>query len=118
MTISTKITTLVSVIDSSSGSPTLYPYERKFEDKNCIVYKVISSVPQRTMNNGNIFEKTRIQLTCWGDTLHKSRDLAEDMKTLLEDDVTNFTISFLVSDFTIKDTETELYQTYLDFMIW
>ena len=113
----TKLETLASLISSSSGSPLVYAYERPSTVKNCITYKLISTVPIRTMS-ATILEKNRIQLDCWGDTLSKSRALAAKMKTLLDLNKTSFTISYLIDDLAVKDLETTLFRSILDFYIW
>lgn len=113
----TKLETLVSTISNSTGTPKIYAYEKKKDENNCIVYKLISTVPVKT-HEGTLFEKSRIQLDVWGDTLAKSRALADKMKILLDNNVTNFKISYLSNDFTVKDIETGLFQTILEFFIW
>jgi len=111
----TKLETLASVI--TSGSSAVFAYEKPKGNNNCVVYKLISTTPIRTQT-ATVFEQNRVELDCWGDTLAKSRTLAQTMKTTLDLNKTNFTISYLINDFTVKDAETGLFNTILDFYIW
>lgn len=112
-----KLTILASLIASSSGSPLTYAYQKPKDTKNCIVYSLVDSVPCRSMD-GSLFEKSRIQLVCWGDTMSKSRALVAKMKTLLDLNKTSFNFSYFINDFTIKDIETSLFESFLEFYIW
>lgn len=113
----TKLETFASLISTSSGSPACYAYERPNGVTDCVVYRLISTVPIKS-HNGIIGGKNRFQLTCWGDTLAKSRALADSMKTILDLNKTNFTLSWLTNDFTDKDIESGLFKSYLDFYVF
>jgi hypothetical protein len=110
-----KLETLVSVIGSSSGS-LIYAYEKPQNKDECIVWKLISSVPIRGVNS-TICEQTRVQLDCYSATLGNSRLLADNLKVLLDMKTDNFIVSYLDSDMTVKDIESGLYRTILDFII-
>ena len=114
-TTSSKLKTLGTLIKTKA---TVYPYERKKESKSCVVYSLISTVPIYDQSKNLLLEKNRIQLTCWDTTLNKSRTLADKMKTLLQINNTDFELSFIIDDKTIKDIETGLYKTYIDLFIW
>ena len=107
----TKLESLVSLFGG-----VLFAYERPNNYKNCVVYKQISSNPIRT-HNSTVFEKTRIQIDCWGESMNISRNLADQIKDVLDLNKTNFNLAYLINDFTVKDLETGLFNTILDFYI-
>jgi hypothetical protein len=111
----TKLETLVSLI--TSGSTSIYAYEKPKGNNACVVYKLISTNPVRTFSK-TAFEQNRVQLDCWGATMTSSRALALKMKTSLDRNMTSFTLSYLINDFTVKDLETGLFVSILDFYIW
>ena len=113
----TKLETIASLISTSSGSPKCYPYERPNGTNECVVYKQISNVPIRS-HDGVLLYKTRIQLTCWSDTLAKCRTLALKMFNLFENNKTNFVLSINIDDIIDKELESGLFKSYLDFYIY
>lgn len=115
-TTSEKLQTLASVI--SSGSVTVFPYERKDNNKSCAVYSLISTVPFFDMSKNLLLTKNRVQVTCYGTTLSLSRTMADTVTSLLQINNTDFELSFLVNDRTLKDLETGLYKSYIDLFIW
>lgn len=116
-TTSAKLQTLAALI-STSGSATVFPYERKNNSTDCVVYSLISSVPFYDQSENILLTRNRVQLTCWGTSLKLSRTLAETMVELLAINTTNFELSYMIDDKTIKDLETGLYKTYIDLYIW
>jgi len=113
----TKLETLASLISASSGSPDVFMLEKPQNNNDCIVYKVISSQPVRS-HSGTLFEKTHVELNCWGTNATNSQTLATNMKTLLDCNTHDFKISYLDNNFDVKEIETGLFRSILDFYIW
>jgi hypothetical protein len=81
-----------------------------------IVYRRISTNKIRSQS-GNLGETNRFQIECYGTSLVKSRELAEEVKIALDLNTQDFHIAWLENDFYEKDIELNLYRTVLEFFI-
>ena len=113
----TTLETMVSLLNSISGSPVVTAYEIPSTVKNAIIWKLISTVPINSMS-GSLVEKLHIEVDCFGDTLSKSISLADKVKAKLDLNNTNFHIGFLTNRFITKDIELGLFESILEFHIW
>jgi 5-formaminoimidazole-4-carboxamide-1-beta-D-ribofuranosyl 5'-monophosphate synthetase len=91
-----------------------YALVKPLNNNNCVVYQLISTEVRRS--HTKTIEVSRYQFDCYGETLKQSRVLAKAVKEALDLNTTDFVISYLESDFYIK--EDNLYRTILDFKIW
>lgn len=113
----TTLETMVSLLQSISGSPVVSAYERPSTNKNCIVYKLISTVPLNSMS-GSLIEKLHVEVDAYGDTLAKSISLADKVKAKLDLNNSNFHIGYLTNKFITKDIELDLFCSILEFYLW
>jgi hypothetical protein len=110
-----KLETLVSVL--TSASIPCYAYEKPKGVDSCITYHLISSQPLRD-NKKVIWEKSRVQIDVWGESLSACRTLAGQVKGLLDNDSTHFKLSQYFNDFCEKDTENGLFRNVVEFFIY
>jgi hypothetical protein len=114
-----KITTLASLLSSISGSPIVSFGEKPNKiNKNVIVYRMIDSTPIYAVNKSAIFEKSRFQLDVYDTSASSNRDLVSKIKLKLDNNSTDFPISYLVNDLFFKDLENNLTRSILDFIIY
>lgn len=113
-----KLETLASVLSSLSGSPAVYPLEKPRDADNCIVYRQISNVPYRCLLGNSMFDKTRIQLDIWNTTFAANRALVQIVRNGLDNNQSDFMLSYLNDDVTVKDIDANLFRSILDFYIW
>jgi hypothetical protein len=113
---SDKLQDLANFLHNLSGSPVVGFCEKPQGVDNCIVFKQISCNPIHTSSSK--IEVARMQIDAYGATDVLSRSLAETIKTALDGNTTNFRLGFLINDFTIKDQETQLFRSILEFQIF
>lgn len=107
--------TLVSVL-SSSGS-TVYFGEKPLDNDECIVYSLISTVPIDS-HDGNLFDKYRIQLDCYSSNLAKNQLMFTKIRSLLDNNRTDFMLSYLSNRFILKDIQPDIVRSVVEFYIW
>lgn len=82
-----------------------------------VVYQTISNSQIRS-HSGVEMNKPRIQFTCWARTYEECVETAQTVKTTLSLNQTDFELATKENEFDIKELESGLYRTVLDFFIW
>lgn len=85
------------------------------ESLPCIVYQRISTVEKRNHSGKSNINRVRMQLIVYGNTYSEAKDLANQVKNLLEVNTTQWKVSTLENQI---EFQTEVKQIILDFYIW
>lgn len=110
--------TIISTINTATG------YNRCYHDGlpanvtlPASVVQRVSTVPDNT-HDGPAFDTVRYQVSCWAETKAASVALAATVRTALDRNMSAVELSLMENKLGIKDPETGLYQTILDFFVW
>lgn len=82
-----------------------------------VVYQTISNTEIRS-HEGLEMEKPRMQFTCWAKTYQECVETAQTVKSVISLNRTDFEMATKENEFDIKELESGLYRTVLDFFIW
>lgn len=110
--------TIISTINTATG------YNRAYHDGlpanvtlPASVVQLVSG-PQMMTHDGPAFRVARYQISCWAETKAASLTLAAIIENVMTRNMTAFELSLPENKLGIKDPETGLYQTILDFFVW
>ena len=107
---------LVSLIEGGS-SLKCYPVQKpQTVSAPVVVYKRISTIPQRILNSKSTFNQARTALTVWGKTFDAMKSAVATVNGLLDVNMTNFTLAYIVDQREYKDPDTGLFYTYLEYI--
>jgi len=110
--------TLVNLLLNATG---LRPeaYEKQQGVNKCIVYQRVSTAIISRTHDKQSTERVRFQLDCYGVSHSDSRNLAEQVKTALDMNTTDFQVAWLANDFVTKESgvQPKLFRSILDFYI-
>ena len=109
-------TTLETVLRTTGKSvyPLGLPEKPTFP---AIVYQRISSVPKKTHNTLGL-EVARFQVTVWSNLYSAVVATTASVIAALDLNQTNFVLGYKLNQTDLKEAETGLYASYIDFSIW
>ena len=109
--------TVVTVLETAglTGYPGSVP--AKVGTYPCVVYQIISNKKIRT-HAGNVGERPRVQLSCYGKTLATCVATAETVKAAMDLNQTNFELATLENEQDAKEVEPGIHRVILEFFIW
>lgn len=108
LTLKTKLESIVKVYPMALPEEPLLP---------AITYQRISTVPQRNHSSSN-FDKDRFQVRVFGKYYLDVLDIADQIVNLLDLNIADFKFSSKENRFDVKETDTGLYSTVLEFFVW
>jgi hypothetical protein len=109
-------TTLETVLRTTGKSvyPLALPEKPTYP---AIVYQRISSVPKKTHDTMG-HEEARFQITIWSNLYSAVVATTASVMALLDLNVTNFMFGYKLNQTDLKEAETGLYASMIDFSIW
>ncbi len=93
--------------------PLVKPIKESFP---CIVYQRISTSIKRTLTGTVDLNRVRMQVACFGNTYQEAKDLANQVRNLLEANTEIFEVSTLENQ--VENQEENINQIILEFFIW
>jgi len=110
----------VLVLTLQSGSTVqCYPIEKPQQVTTPVcVYKRISTVRERVHNTKSTFNRVRMGLTVYGTTFKAVKTVITNINTKLDENTTDFTLSYLTDQKDFKDPDNGLYYTYLEYVLF
>jgi hypothetical protein len=112
-----KLQTLVTVLTSITGLPSVYPYLKPQDEDSVVIYKLIDNVPLH-YHGGIGLEKSRIQIDIYSPLLSEIRSLASLIKNKLDSNRNDFTLGYFDSEMIFFDNEVNLFRCVMDFFIF
>lgn len=109
--------TLVSLIEGNS-SLKCYPLQKpQAVTVPVVVYKRLTTTPQRIQNGKSTFNQVRMALTIYGASYAEVRSAGVEVNNLLDLNQVEFNLAYLVDQKDFKDPEAGLYYTYIEYVI-
>ena len=109
---------LVTTLQSGS-TITVYPLEKPQNVTTPVaVYKRLSTVRLRLHNTKSTFNKVRMSVTVYGTSFKAVSIGVENVMSLLDENKTAFTFSYLTDKKDFKESESGLFYTYMEYVFF
>lgn len=109
---------LVTVVEGGS-SLKCYPMEKpQSVSTPVVVYKRLSTLRNRVFGARSTFNRVRMSTTIYGTTYSAVKSAEDTLIGLLDENTTDFSVSYLVDLREFKEPESGLYYAYMEFIIF